>query len=351
MPRRIEGHLHGLRMYSRLVPLGLPALHEYLDLLLGSVGVGVKVRDARVLQNLADIAKQCDPVFARTIVGIGVEDNADLFVSLFNQFGELHLTKSTDDTFLGFVLNVKVNRDTSNKEVFGKQFGVVLLHSINVIRGQPFIPLDSPLFWSTGALHQRRYDTFSRSRRTLVRETVLNIGPHFFIRSLGHGIFLGVFLIIDLAKTLDLFRVKPGHPCYKTDTLKSVKKQTIMEQLKPILSAYATVQRQINDINTQVNTLRDERRTIELDLTALYATSREELPDKINLATSGMTFAVKRPNQWKKGWSLSKKELKSYLDELMPSQAEAVMSEIVRRQEEKMVETDYGFELKVKARD
>jgi hypothetical protein len=94
--------------------------------------------------------------------------------------------------------------------------------------------------------------------------------------------------------------------------------------------------------------LRDERRTIELDLTALYASSREALPDKINLATSGMTFSVKRPNQWKKGWSLSKKELKSYLDELLPSQAEAVMAEIVRRQEEKMVETDYGFELKTK---
>lgn len=121
-----------------------------------------------------------------------------------------------------------------------------------------------------------------------------------------------------------------------------------MESLKPILSAYAGVQRQINEINIQVNHLRDERRTLELDLAAVYATSREELPDKINLATSGMTFSVKRPNQWKKGWSLSKKELKSYLDELMPQQAEAVMAEIIKRQEEKMVETDYGFELKTK---
>ena len=119
-----------------------------------------------------------------------------------------------------------------------------------------------------------------------------------------------------------------------------------MENLKPILSAYAGVQRQINDINVRVNELRDERRTIELDLAALYASSREELPDKINLATSGMTFAVKRPNQWKKGWSMSKKELKAYLDELLPQQSETLMAEIVRRQEAKMVETDYGFELK-----
>jgi hypothetical protein len=123
-----------------------------------------------------------------------------------------------------------------------------------------------------------------------------------------------------------------------------------MESLKPILSTYAGIQRQINDINVRANELRDERRTIELDLAALYASSREELPDKINLATSGMTFSVKRPNQWKKGWSLSKKELKSYLDELVPQRAEEILAEIVKRQEEKMVETDYGFELKVAAK-
>jgi len=124
-----------------------------------------------------------------------------------------------------------------------------------------------------------------------------------------------------------------------------------MENLKPILSAYADVARRLNEVNARANEIRDERRTIELDLAALYATSREALPDKINLASSGMTFAVKRPTQWKKGWSLSKKELKSYLEELLPQQAEAVMAEIVRRQEEKMVETDYGFELKVLKRD
>jgi hypothetical protein len=124
-----------------------------------------------------------------------------------------------------------------------------------------------------------------------------------------------------------------------------------MDALKPVLSAYADVTRRLNEVNTAANGLRDERRTIELDLTALYASSREALPDKINLASSGMVFAVKRPNQWKKGWTLSKKELKGYLEEMMPSQAEAVMTEIVRRQEEKMVETDYGFELKVLKRD
>ena len=124
-----------------------------------------------------------------------------------------------------------------------------------------------------------------------------------------------------------------------------------MESLKPVLTAYADITRRLNDVNATASELRDQRRTIELDLTALYATSREPLPDKINLSSSGMVFAVKRPNQWKRGWTLSKKELKGYLDELVPGQAEAVMNEIVRRQEAKMVETDYGFELKVVKRD
>ena len=124
-----------------------------------------------------------------------------------------------------------------------------------------------------------------------------------------------------------------------------------MESLKPVLTAYANVTRRLNEVNVAANGLRDERRTIELDLAALYSSSREELPDKINLASSSMVFAVKRPNQWKKGWTLSKKELKAYLDELLPEHGEDSMNEIVRRQEAKMVETDYGFELKVVKRD
>jgi hypothetical protein len=124
-----------------------------------------------------------------------------------------------------------------------------------------------------------------------------------------------------------------------------------MDALKPVLSAYADVTRRLNDVNAAASELRDQRRTVELDLAALYATSREALPDKINLSSSRMVFVVKRPNQWKKGWTLSKKELKMYLDELMPQKAEEVMNEIVKRQEAKMVETDYGFELKVVKKD
>jgi hypothetical protein len=123
-----------------------------------------------------------------------------------------------------------------------------------------------------------------------------------------------------------------------------------MDQLKPILTRYADVTKKLNEVNTIANNLRDQRRTVELDLTALYDTSGEPLPDKIELKTSGLVFNVKRPNQWKKGWTMSKKELKFYLDELIPKDSERIMEEIVKRQEVKMTETDYGFELKTAAK-
>jgi len=135
------------------------------------------------------------------------------------------------------------------------------------------------------------------------------------------------------------------------DTFKPRRNKYKMEQLKKTLSRYADVSKRLNEVNANATKLRDERRTVELDLTALYA-SEKDLPTNIELKTSGLVFNVKQPNQWKKGWTLSKKELKSYLDDLLPKEpAEELMNEIIRRQEAKMVEKDYGFELKVAKRD
>jgi len=117
-----------------------------------------------------------------------------------------------------------------------------------------------------------------------------------------------------------------------------------MDALKAILSKYLRVNRDISQLNSQVSELRDNRRTVELDLAALYA--HTELPDQILLRESEMTFNVKRPNKWKKGWSLSKKDLELYLKDILGERGGDVMREIVRRHEPKLVADDFGFELK-----
>ncbi len=121
-----------------------------------------------------------------------------------------------------------------------------------------------------------------------------------------------------------------------------------MDSLKPVLSKYLDVNRKLSEVNARATDLRDERRTLELDLTAAYAEAqrREPLPEKIELKSSQLVFQVKKPGEWKKGWTLSKKQLHDYLLEILPEHGEDVMREIVRRHEPKLTATDYSFELK-----
>lgn len=121
-----------------------------------------------------------------------------------------------------------------------------------------------------------------------------------------------------------------------------------METLKPILSRYLEVSKQLTEVNAQAKELREHRQEVEMDLAAAYNEARikEPLPDKIDLHKSKMMFMVKQPGEWKKGWTLSKKQLEAYLKEILPEHGEDVFREIVRRHEPTLVVNDYSFDLK-----
>jgi len=121
-----------------------------------------------------------------------------------------------------------------------------------------------------------------------------------------------------------------------------------MDSLKPVLTQYLDVNRKLSEVNARASDLRDQRRTLELDLAAAYgeAQRREPLPDKIELKSSQLVFQVRKPGEWKKGWTLSKKQLQEYLHEIVPEHGDDIMREIVRRHEPKLTATDYSFELK-----
>lgn len=121
-----------------------------------------------------------------------------------------------------------------------------------------------------------------------------------------------------------------------------------MEALKPVLSRYLDISKRLNEVNAQAKELRENRQSVELDLAAAYNEARikEPLPDKIDLHKSKMMFLVKKPGEWKKGWTLSKKQLEAYLKEILPEHGEDVFKEIVRRHEPTLVVDDYSFDLK-----
>jgi len=121
-----------------------------------------------------------------------------------------------------------------------------------------------------------------------------------------------------------------------------------METLKPILSRYLEVSKQLSEVNVQAKELREHRNEVEMDLAAAYNEARikEPLPEKIDLHKSKMVFLVKKPGEWKKGWTLSKKQLELYLKDILPEHGEDVFKEIVRRHEPTLVVDEYSFDLK-----
>jgi hypothetical protein len=116
-----------------------------------------------------------------------------------------------------------------------------------------------------------------------------------------------------------------------------------MEDIKPTMSKYVAINKKLADLNKEIADLRDERRTLEVALTNVY--SHNDMPVKIELKESRMMFSVKKPGEWKKGWTMSKKDLETYLDEILPEHGQDVMVEILRKHEPKLVSTEYSFDL------
>lgn len=121
-----------------------------------------------------------------------------------------------------------------------------------------------------------------------------------------------------------------------------------MNSLAPYLTRYVELNKRIGTLNAEVKDLREKRATVEMNMAAVYnEPHKEDLPAKIELAKSKMVFQVKRPGEWKKGWTLSKKQLEQYLAEILPEHGEDVFREIVIRHERTLTATtDYSFELK-----
>ena len=120
-----------------------------------------------------------------------------------------------------------------------------------------------------------------------------------------------------------------------------------MESLASPLRRYVDITKRLTDLNGKARELREERQSVELDLAAVYNERKsEELPQKIALNQSKFVFLVKKPGEWKKGWTLSKKQLEEYLRDILPEHGEDVMREIILRHERKLVTSDYSFDLK-----
>ena len=118
-----------------------------------------------------------------------------------------------------------------------------------------------------------------------------------------------------------------------------------MESLSNPLRRFVEVNQRLTEVNAEAKYLREKRQNIELTLAAVYH-EHQDLEQKVELSKSRMVFVVKKPGEWKKSWSISKKQLQDYLLEILPENGEDVFREINQRIDAKLATTDYAFELK-----
>jgi len=86
-----------------------------------------------------------------------------------------------------------------------------------------------------------------------------------------------------------------------------------MENLKQTINEYREIDEQLRLLNKEVYRLREKRNLVESDMIQLLQTPQFVSYDKVEIKSDGSKLVIKRPLQWSKPWSLSKKDLQDLL--------------------------------------
>lgn len=116
------------------------------------------------------------------------------------------------------------------------------------------------------------------------------------------------------------------------------------EELKISVRRYRDLDNQIREINKNVNTLRERRKIIELEI-ADFLKSPQFSQHNIIALEDGSRIKVQRPEQWSKSWSLSKGDLSEYLESYFQStnnpNADDCFKFIVKQQKQESVANEF----------
>lgn len=87
-----------------------------------------------------------------------------------------------------------------------------------------------------------------------------------------------------------------------------------MEDLRRSMRNYRQLDDAIRELNKQSNTLREQRKIVELELGDILKSPQFQAYNVLKVEDDGSTIKVQRPNTWHKPWSLSKRDLQNYID-------------------------------------
>jgi hypothetical protein len=119
-----------------------------------------------------------------------------------------------------------------------------------------------------------------------------------------------------------------------------------MEELKTCIKKYQVIDDKLKVLNKSVYSLREDRRCLELELTDLVRLP-EFSPIKKFEISDGSHLIVGKPGEWKKPWSLSKKDLteltEKYYNSTTKPTAKGHIDFIVNEKNKNLVGTDFTF--------
>ena len=121
-----------------------------------------------------------------------------------------------------------------------------------------------------------------------------------------------------------------------------------LQNLKTYLYEYRDVDNKITDLNKEVYALRSERKELEGKMATILAKPEFAEHKILEIKDDGSRVRISRPEEWKKPWSLSKKELEESLSAYFASRPNANAKDcldfIAERQSTRMMSHEFAFE-------
>jgi len=129
-----------------------------------------------------------------------------------------------------------------------------------------------------------------------------------------------------------------------------------LQTLKSYVQTFRKLDDDLKQSNEKANELRREKKEIEDKMSEILAMPAYKDLVKLELSDDGSSVRINRPQEWKKGWSMSKKELQEGLNDYFmlirnmnhepgwQPNAEECFGVLVDKQEKKMIATEFAFD-------
>ena len=129
-----------------------------------------------------------------------------------------------------------------------------------------------------------------------------------------------------------------------------------VQTLKTCLQAFRKLDEELKQYNEKAAELRREKKEIEDKMSQILSMPEYSSLEKLENSEDGSILRISRPAEWKKGWSMSKKELQDGLNDYFwvikktthepgwEPNAEECFGLLVDKQEKKMIATEFAFD-------